>query len=200
MVLTVPLAEVWNAWTTTEGVITFFAPKANVQLRVGGPYELFFDLQAPLGFQGTEGCKVLGFDPVKSLSFDWIAPPPFPNVRRLRTRVDVGFEEVQKGGLIKVGLTHSGFREGEEWDESFEFFDRAWDLVLARLQHRFSVGSIDWRNPYRPLGFGSLPEPRIRDHISTRPRLLQVPIREARFVHQRRYLYSKTNGISTTGA
>lgn len=152
-----------------EGVVTFFAPRANVQLRAGGPYELYFDLHAPKGFQGTEGCKVLGFDPVMSLSFDWIAPPQFPNVRRLRSRVDLGFEEVQKGGLIKVSLTHSGFREGEEWDESFEFFGSAWDIVLARLQHRFAVGPIDWQNPYHPPGFRPLPEPIVRDHIPARP-------------------------------
>ena len=167
-VLSVPLVDVWNAWTITEGVVTFFAPKANIQLQVGGPYELYFDLKAPLGFQGTEGCKVLGFELTKSLAFDFIAPPQFPNVRRLRTRVDVGFEEVQRGGIVKVSLVHSGFLEGEEWDESFEFFRWSWDLVLGRLQHHYLAGPIDWRNPYTPLGVRPVPERKIRDRVSTR--------------------------------
>ncbi len=167
-VLTVPLLEVWKAWTTSEGVVTFFAPKANVQLEIGGPYELLFDLKAPHGFQGTEGCKVLGFDLVRSLAFDFIAPPQFPNVRRLRTRLDLRFEEVQKGGIVKVSLAHSGFLEGEEWDESFDFFTWSWDLVLGRLQHRFSAGPVDWRDPYTPPGVRPVPERKIRDRVSAR--------------------------------
>ncbi len=169
-VLTVPLVEVWKAWTTSEGVVTFFAPKANIQLKVGGPYELYFDLKAPLGFQGTEGCRLLGFEQTGSLAFDFIAPPQFPNVRRLSTRVDVGFEEVQKGGIVKVSLAHSGFLEGEEWDESFEFFTLSWDLVLGRLQHRFSAGSIDWRNPYTPPGVRPVPERKLRDRFLPAPK------------------------------
>ncbi len=167
-VLTEPLEEVWKPWTTTEGVVTFFAPRANVQLAVGGPYQLYFDLKAPVGFQGTEGCKVLGFEPLRSLSFEFVAPPQFPNVRRLRTRVDVRFEEVQRGGLVKVSLVHSGFLEGQEWDESFEFFDWSWDLVLGRFLYRFSSGPIDWRNPYTPRGVRPVPERKIRDQVSAR--------------------------------
>lgn len=167
-VLTVPITEVWKAWTNTEGVIAFFAPEANIQLAIGEPYELYFDLRAPLGFRGTEGCKVLAFNTVSILSFDWIAPPEFPNVRRLRTRIDVRFEELQRGGLVKLSLAHSGFQEGEEWDDNFEYSDWWWDLVLGRLQHRFSSGPIDWRNPYRPAGIGPAPEHGLRDHVPSR--------------------------------
>src|SRR5712692_5556532 len=85
-VVTVPIAQMWDAWTTAEGVITFFAPKANIELRVDGPYELFFDLRAPIGFQGTDGCKVLHVEPQNSFGFEFIAPLQFPNVRRLQTR------------------------------------------------------------------------------------------------------------------
>ena len=30
-----PVAKVWRAWTTTEGAVEFFAPKANIQLAIG---------------------------------------------------------------------------------------------------------------------------------------------------------------------
>src|SRR5205809_6375782 len=69
-----------------------------------------------------------------------MAPPQFPNVGRLRTRVDITFGEVAKGGVLKLDLVHSGFLEGEEWDEFFEFSNWNWDLVLGRFQYRFSVG------------------------------------------------------------
>ena len=31
-----PLTEVWRAWTTEEGVESFFAPECNIDLRPGG--------------------------------------------------------------------------------------------------------------------------------------------------------------------
>src|SRR5207244_4945308 len=96
-------------------------------------YELFSSLKSPKGFQGTEGCKILVLEPPKHLAFELIAPPQFPNVRRLRTRVDSTFGEVVKGGVLKLELVHSGFLECEEWDECFEFSNWNWDLVLGRF-------------------------------------------------------------------
>lgn len=157
------LDSAWNTWTTPEGVTSFFAPKANIQAQVGGPYELFFDLKSPRGFQGTEGCKVLIVDTPRKLTFEYLAPAQFPNVRRIRTRVDAIFEEVLKGGLVKVSLVHSGFLEGEEWDESVDYFNYFWDLVLGRFQYRFTRGPVDWSHPYYPPGLGSPPQPKLRD-------------------------------------
>jgi len=157
-----PISDVWTLWTTNDGITSFLAPKANIRLEVQGPYEIFFDPEAPLGFRGTEGCKVIGFDPMKTLSVEWKAPPQFPNVRRQKTCVDIYFERVE--ALTKVRVAHSGWQEGEEWDEAYEFFDHAWDLDLARMQQRFSSGPIDWRNPYVPAWLGQR-EQRICDHV-----------------------------------
>ena len=165
-ITTATLEGAWKAWTTIEGVTSFFVPKAIIELVVGGRYELFSSLKAPKGFQGTEGCRILSLEPLKHLAFDFIAPPQFPNVRRLRTRVDAIFDQVVKGGVVRVGLVHSGFVEGEEWDEFFEFSNWNWDLVLGRFQYTLSVGPIDWNNPYTPAGISARPGRKLRDHIS----------------------------------
>ena len=164
-VASVPAETLWKTWTTTEGVTSFFAPKANVEARVGGRYELLFDLKAPRGFKGTEGCKVLNLNPPSNLSFEFLAPPEFPNARRVSTRVDVVIEQVFGGGLTKVNITHSGFLEGEEWDECFQFFDWDWDLVLGRLQYQSYAGPIDWSRPYIPPGIGSRPLRKLRERV-----------------------------------
>jgi uncharacterized protein YndB with AHSA1/START domain len=156
------ITDVWTTWTTNEGITSFLAPKANIKLEDQGPYELFFDPEAPLGFRGTEGCRILGLEEMSTLSVEWKAPPQFPNVRRQKTRVDLYFERVE--ALTKVRVVHSGWQEGEEWDEAYEFSDRAWDLDLARLQQRFSSGPIDWTKPYIPRWF-AIREHRIRDHV-----------------------------------
>lgn len=164
-VASVSTETAWKTWTTTEGVTSFFAPKANIEARVGGRYELLFDLKAPRGFQGTEGCKVLSIDPPKNLAFEFLSPPEFPNARRILTRVDLVLENVLGGGLTKIDITHSGFLEGEEWDECFEFFNWNWNLVLGRLQHLSYAGPIDWSHPYIPVGIGSRPLRKLREQI-----------------------------------
>ena len=35
--------EVWKAWTTSEGIKTFFAPDAEVELRVDGPFQIYMN-------------------------------------------------------------------------------------------------------------------------------------------------------------
>jgi len=146
--------EVWKVWTTSDGVTKFFAPRARIELTLGEPYELYFDLEAPRGSRGGEGCRVLSFLPLEMLSFEWSAPPEFPKVRREQMRkhtwVVLQLYELGKN-RTKVRLTHLGWREGEEWEKVFQYFLRAWDVVLGRMERMFSTGeSIDWEHPYRP--------------------------------------------------
>src|SRR5256712_11934636 len=89
------IADVWTVWMQNEGVTSFLAPKANIKLEDQGPYELFFDPEAPLRFRGTEGCKILGDDSMKTLSVEWKTPPQFPNVRKQKTQFSIYFERVE---------------------------------------------------------------------------------------------------------
>jgi uncharacterized protein YndB with AHSA1/START domain len=150
VVVNASVEPVWHAWTTPEGAVTFFAPRANIRLVVGGPYELYFDLDAPEGSQGGEGLKILSFLPMEMLSFEWTAPPQYASVRQgPRTWVVVQFYPLGRNE-VRVRLTHLGWREGEEWDKVFQYFKRAWDTVLGRLEYRFSKVPIDWNKPYSP--------------------------------------------------
>lgn len=128
-----PLNEVWQAWTTTEGVTTFFAPKAKVELKIGGSYEMLFDLEAPEGSQGGEGLRILSYLPKQRLAFEWNAPPEFPNVRGEKTWVVVCLEAKDENHT-KVTLTHLGWQAGEEWNQVYAYFLRAWDIVMGRLE------------------------------------------------------------------
>jgi uncharacterized protein YndB with AHSA1/START domain len=147
IVIEAKIDAVWEAWTTTEGVLSFFAPGCNIDLRIDGPYEMFFALEAEQGSRGGEGVKILAIQPQKMLSFTWNAPPNLSNVRQQRTHVIVRFAELTEG-QTRVTLRHDGWGEGKEWGQAFAYFSRAWkDVVLPRLQYRFSVGPIDWDNP-----------------------------------------------------
>ena len=66
-----PIADVWAVWTTEDGIRTFFAPGCHVDVRPDGPYEIFFDLDAPPGQRGGEGLRVMAVQPMTMLSFTW---------------------------------------------------------------------------------------------------------------------------------
>jgi uncharacterized protein YndB with AHSA1/START domain len=138
------LDAVWHAWTTPEGVATFFAPAVNIELRHGGPYEIFFFPHKPPGQRGAENTKLLSYLPRRMLSFEWDAPPRWPAIRAQRTIVVVLFEPVEDG--TRVDFYHLGWGEGIEWDEVFAYFEEAWDTIMGRLMRRFEEGPIDWED------------------------------------------------------
>lgn len=136
--------EVWDAWTTNEGVQSFFTSKTNVQLAIGGPFEMYFLDDAPKGKQGSEGCKFLSYLPKEMISFSWSAPPQFAHARKHFTWVVLRFDRIGDQ-QTRVRLTHLGWPEmraaypehSAEWDEVYDYFAAAWPRVLTNLQARF---------------------------------------------------------------
>ena len=37
------LDDAWAAWTTRDGIVSFFAPDAKIEPRVGGAFEVYID-------------------------------------------------------------------------------------------------------------------------------------------------------------
>lgn len=141
MTLDAPIEDVWDAWTTEEGVATFFSENATIELRPGGAYEILFDMSAPEGTRGCEGCRVLAFDPPHMISFTWNAPPKFGALRQHQTHVTVHLTEL---GLNRTRLDflHEGFGDSETWAEIHRYFEVAWGgQVLPRLEKRFAAVS-----------------------------------------------------------
>ena len=136
--------EVWKAWTTTEGIKTFFAPDAKVELRVDGPFEIYINPLAEPGMKGADEMRIIGFQARKMLSFTWNAPPSMPEARKQRSVVIVRF--VARGDdLTDVTIHHIGWGEGGEWDKAYDYFSKSWPSVLKNLKKRFDDGPIDWK-------------------------------------------------------
>ena len=140
-----PVDAVWAAWTTTAGAETFFAPKANIALEPGGPYEILFDPAAPKGERGAEDLRVLAWIPREMLAFEWSAPPRFPEIRNGPRKTFVVVSLAPAGERrTRVVLHQLGWGEGGRWGEVRDYFEGAWDHVLANLVKRFESGPIDW--------------------------------------------------------
>jgi len=128
-------SQVFAAWTTAEGLQAFLDVQSRVELRIGGPYELYFMPDTPDGPIGSNGCQVLAYVPDSLLVFSWNASPEFPDERALRTWVVLRFEQVDGGTTVE--LTHLGFGRDGRWNEVLTYFEAAWDKVLAALLAHF---------------------------------------------------------------
>ena len=137
------LDQAWDAWTTRDGIVSFFAPDAKIEPRVGGAFQIYIDPTAPAGSKGADDMRFMAIQPKKMLSFDWNAPPSLPEARAQRTFVVVRFEPLGERST-RITLHHSGWGEGGEWDKAYAYFDRAWGHVLGNLKKRFETGPQDW--------------------------------------------------------
>ena len=136
-------ADVFKAWTTSEGIRTFFAPDANVQLRVDGPFEIYLNPLAPPGMKGADGMRILAFQQDRMLTFTWNAPPSMPEVRTQRTVVILRMKPVSDTET-EVTIRHVGWGDGGEWDKAYDYFSKAWPGVLGSLRQRFETGPLDF--------------------------------------------------------
>ena len=130
-----PLNAVWHAWTTEEG-LSSVSQKSNVELKVGGPFELFLQLDPDeRGRRGAEGSKILAFLPQEMLAFDWTFPPSIPSLRYSgkKTQVIIRLEDLGSGE-IRVRLAQTTWGQGEDWDAGYAYFDKGWEVVLERLK------------------------------------------------------------------
>ena len=143
VVINATLDQAWEAWTTREGVVSFFSPDAKIEPRVGGAFQIYMDPGAAPGMKGADDMRYLALQPKKMLSFDWNAPPSLPEARTQRTFVIVRFAPVSDTST-RVSLHHTGWGEGGEWDKTYTYFDRAWTGVLGNLKQRFESGPRDW--------------------------------------------------------
>jgi uncharacterized protein YndB with AHSA1/START domain len=141
--------KVFEAWTTPEGLESFFAPRAVVEPRLGGAYTIVFDPEGdPEGLsKGTKGARILRFEPDRALAFEWITfiaqaglgpelppylPPAQRNARPLPTWVEIALEPLPEG-RTHLTLSHYGFRRGGAWEAAYPYFTSAWARVVARL-------------------------------------------------------------------
>jgi uncharacterized protein YndB with AHSA1/START domain len=143
IVVPATLDQAWDAWTTREGIISFFAPDAKIEPKVGGAFHIYINPLAEPGMKGADDMKFMALQPKQMLSFDWNAPPHLAEARQQRTFVVVRFASVSDKET-RVSLHHTGWGDGGDWDKAYAYFDKAWGNVLANLRKRFESGPQDW--------------------------------------------------------
>ncbi|MEP7065513.1 MAG: SRPBCC domain-containing protein [Gemmatimonadota bacterium] len=136
--ITVPAArsEVWKAFSTSEGLSTWLAPNAVVDLRPGGEWMVHF------AGSSSAGGNIVSFVPKKQIVIAAMAPEQFPTVRAQRTSAKFELEDRGKETLVR--LTQTGWKDGDEWDRAYEYLTAGNAQLLAALHKRFVSGPLDF--------------------------------------------------------
>jgi uncharacterized protein YndB with AHSA1/START domain len=126
--------KAFEMFTVNEHLGKWLTEVADVEPKVGGKYELFWNPEDREN-DSTIGCKILAIQPNKFLCFEWKGPKQFKhfmNERRPFTNVVVFF--VPHGEETEVYLLHTGWEDTEEWKEARQWFDKSWTTAFSELQ------------------------------------------------------------------
>jgi uncharacterized protein YndB with AHSA1/START domain len=136
LLIPAPVHDVWQAFTTEQGLSSWLAPDVSVELKPGGDW--------PVKFPGsTGGGTIVSFVPEKEIVINALAPDRFPHVRAARTRATFTFTAEENSTLVT--LSQTGWRSGAEWDAAYEYLAAGNAQMLAMLHHRFVAGPTDWQ-------------------------------------------------------
>ena len=127
-------AEAYSYFSQSHQLQSWLAPSADVEARVGGKYELFWEPDDREN-NSTIGCRVTAISPGQMLAFQWRSPvqfKSFANTADPLTHVVVSF--VPEGSGTRVHLLHSGWRSSREWEEARAWQERAWTLAFGELE------------------------------------------------------------------
>ena len=128
----------FEMFTVNDHLENWLTEMADVEPKVGGKYELFWNSQDKEN-DSTIGCRILALQPSKFLSFEWKGPKQFKhfmnNVRPL-TNVVVFFIPDQES--TDVYVLHVGWRNTAEWEKARQWFVKAWSDALSKLQKYMS--------------------------------------------------------------
>jgi uncharacterized protein YndB with AHSA1/START domain len=125
--------KVYEAWVTPGLLERWLTHKANVQAKVGGAYELFWDLKDP-NVNSTLGCRITDLVPNSELSFSWRGTESeYAALMGTRTSVFVRFEPKEDGTLLR--FIHTGWGTGADWEKARLWQAEAWREAIENLKN-----------------------------------------------------------------
>ena len=129
------LEQVWTAFTTSEGLRTWLALHAEIDLRVGGLMRTNYSAQGRLGDPQTIENTILSFEPGRMMSIRVSKAPdtfPFPNaVRHMWTVIYFQSAGPRQTTFREVSL---GFGTDQESQRKRAFFNQGNALTTYLLE------------------------------------------------------------------
>ena len=138
-VVNAPAAQVWSAFTTAEGLESWMAAHAKIDLKVGGVMKTQYDPKGTVDDPKAIENTILSYEPMRMLSFKVTKAPdgfPFPNA--IKNMWTVVYFTPEGDSATRVREVSMGFGSDDESKKMREFFNRGNAFTLQRLQKRFA--------------------------------------------------------------
>ena len=136
----------FSMFTKNELLESWLTVKAEVDPKLGGKYELFWEPEHRES-NSTIGCRITGIEKDRYISFDWKGPidfESFMNSADPLTHVIVFFSQNDPdSNKTNIHLYHTGWRSGSEWQKARNYFQNAWSKALRILKEKIT----DKKNP-----------------------------------------------------
>jgi uncharacterized protein YndB with AHSA1/START domain len=132
-----PPAVVWNLFTTKEGLESWMAGHADVDLRIGGAMRAVYDPKGSLGDPHTIVNTILAYEPERMLTIKATGLPegyPFP--KSIASMWTVIYFAPAPNGRTHVRIVSLGIPDDEEGKKLYAFFERGNRVTLEHLQKR----------------------------------------------------------------
>lgn len=142
-VVDAPVEQVWGAIATAEGwtswaVPVAWAPEPDV-------IETSYDPSAEPGGPQTIRQRVLARVPGRMIAFRTVkAPEGFPHFEIFGRTTGVFELEPEGEGRTRIRTIGAGYPDDEAGRQLIGFFRQGNEIVLKRLQRRFTDGPVDW--------------------------------------------------------
>ena len=133
-----PVAEVWKAFTTTAGVLSWMAPVAEVDFRIGGTIKTNYNPHARIGDAGTIVHHIVSYEPERMLATHFDAPQDAPPAAKLAQQTWVVYRlEPLSENKTRVTVSMMGWGTGPDWDRSYAFFEKGNKWEMEQLVKHF---------------------------------------------------------------
>ena len=120
-------------------MITWLAPDAKIELRRGGDWLVMFPGAAP------GGGKIELVEAPGKIVIHAMAPEKFPEVRSVGTTATFTLTSCGSA-CTHVRLVQTGWKQGKEWDDAFEYLAGGNAQLLGLLHRRFTSGPLQWKD------------------------------------------------------
>ncbi len=119
--------RMYHAFTTKEDLERWFVTRAEVDARPGGVFTLWWN-------DNTVPGEFVSLDPPHRFTFTWDDGPKYGV-----TTCTLTFIPENDGTLVR--LTHTGFGQGDNWDELYDGVNDGWTEELGNLKTWLETGT-----------------------------------------------------------
>ena len=134
-IVPMPLEQVWNAWTTQDGLKEWIAPVVAIDFRIGGTISTNYDRKTKIGDSGTITLPITNYIERQLItlkvnlndSFARKARDEDQNLQEIVQIADIG------DGKTKLVSSMVGWGAGKEWDDAYAFFARGNEWTYQQL-------------------------------------------------------------------